>query len=51
MALATSGFEEHPEAGNVYVQEGIALTVEQVIHEGIDRVLERYHQAREIKGG
>ncbi len=48
--LASSGFEVHPEAENVYMQEGIALTVEQVLHEGIDRVMERHRQARDHKG-
>ena len=48
--LAASGIEEQHGVANVYVQEGIGLTLEQVIQEGIDRVVERHRQARDRKG-
>ncbi len=43
--LATAGFEQHAETPNIFTKGGVAITIDQVIHEGIEETLARHAAA------
>lgn len=40
--LKESGFEQHPEAPNVWMKNGVALTEQEIVHDGIELCLDRH---------